>query len=234
LETFEHAVQQVHFAVVRNGYDRRQVDEDIAEAERRAAEARTRIEEAEANLAEVTQRARALEAKISVLRTRSPRRQAPGVAPVTELADRLLDTVNATSRELPSQIVSEAERDKAQIERMTSDVREGARFRAARIVGSARRDQEQADLLVSEARKQVDEYIGEGRSTAEARAQAVWNEARVRLRQPMTEVDDARRRSRTMRRELRQLQDLRDEYWERVAGRADRQPRGPVDDTPVA
>ena len=108
---FQHAVQQVHFAVVRNGYDRRQVDSDVAENERRASEARARIEEAEASLAEITHRARALEAKISVLRSRSNGTGPRSATPVDELADRLLETVSDTGRELPAQILSEAESD---------------------------------------------------------------------------------------------------------------------------
>lgn len=227
---FEHAVQQVHFAVVRNGYDRRQVDADVAEYERRASEARTRLEEAERSLAEATRRARALEAKLAAIEDRSPGSGPPGAAPVAELAERLLETVTAAGQELPSQILSEAERDRARIERLASDVREVARFRAARIVGSARRDRRQADELVAEARRQVDQYIDEGRSIAEEREQAVWDRAHAQLRQPMLEVDEARRHGRAMRRELRRLQDLRDEYWQRVVSRPDRVPRELVED----
>lgn len=213
---FQHAVQQVHFAVVRNGYDRRQVDSDVAENERRASEARARIEEAEASLAEITHRARALEAKLSVLRSRSNGSRPRSATPVDELADRLLETVSDTGRELPAQILSEAESDRAKIERVSSDLRQVARFRAARIVGSAKREREQADKLVEDARSQVDQYIDEGRGTAEARAQAVWDQARARLRQPMREVEETREQGRAMRRELRKLQDLRDEWWGRV------------------
>jgi len=227
---FQHAIQQVHFAVVRNGYDRRQVDSDVAEQERRAHEARARIEEAEANLAEVTHRARALEAKISVLRARTRGSDPPSARPVTELADRVLETVSEAGRELPAQILSEAERDRAKIERMAADVRQVARFRAARVVGSAKRDREEADRLVEEARRQVDQYIDEGRSTAEARAQAVWEKARTRLHQPMLEVEEARNQGRAMRRELRQLQDLRDQCWGRVASHPDRLSEDPVED----
>ena len=110
----------------------------------------------------------------------------------------------------------EAESDRAKIERVSSDLRQVARFRAARIVGSAKREREQADKLVEDARSQVDQYIDEGRGTAEARAQAVWDQARARLRQPMREVEETREQGRAMRRELRKLQDLRDEWWGRV------------------
>ena len=227
---FQHAVQQVHFAVVRNGYDRRQVDADVLEYERQASEARTRIDEAEARLAEVSERALALEAELSVLRTRPPRSEAPGAAPVTELARRLLQTVSAAGSELPAQVLIDAERDKSMIERGAADLRENARTRAAMIVGSARREQQRADKLVADARRQIDQHMDEGQSIAEARAQAVWDEASARLRQPMLEVEEARHQGRAMRRELRQLQDLRDECWQRVARRPERRHRDLVED----
>jgi hypothetical protein len=219
---FHHAVQQVHFAVVRNGYDRRQVDADVLEYERRATEARNRIDETEKRLAEVTERARVLEAKISVLRTRSPQGEPPGAVPVTELARRLLDTVTAAGDELPEQVLSDAERDKSTIERVAMEVQDEARSRAATIVRSARRDQQRANKLVAEARRQIDQHIDEGRSIAEARAEAVWDEASTRLRQPLREVDEARRQGRAMLRELKQLRDMRDECWARVARHPER------------
>ncbi|HWC37426.1 MAG TPA: hypothetical protein VG476_02800 [Acidimicrobiales bacterium] len=227
---FQHTVQQVHFAVVRNGYDRRQVDADVLEYERRATEARNRIDETEKRLAEVNEQARALEARISVLRTRSPRSVPPGAVPVTELAGRLIDTVSAAGDELPAQVLSDAERDKEMIERAAAEVRDDARSRAAAIVRAARRDQERANRLVAEARRQIDEHIDEGHSIAEARAQAVWDKASARLRQPMLEVEEARRQGRAIRRHLRQLQDMRDECWERVAGHPERRSRELVDD----
>jgi vacuolar-type H+-ATPase subunit H len=104
---------------------------------------------------------------------------------------------------------------------MASDVQQVARFRAARVVGSARRDREQADQLVEEARRQVDEYLDEGRSRAEAHAQAVWHRARARLHEPMLEVEETRLQGRALRRELRRLRELRDEYWGRVTGHPD-------------
>ena len=108
IQVFQHAVQQVHFAVVRNGYDRRQVDSDVAEQERRATEARRRIEEAEASLSEVTGRARALEAKISALRARSNGSSARSATPVDELAERLMETVSAAGRDLDGQLKAAA------------------------------------------------------------------------------------------------------------------------------
>jgi hypothetical protein len=227
---FQHAVQQVHFAVVRNGYDRQQVDADVAEFERRASEARTRIDEAETRLAEVTQRARALEARISMLQSRSPRGEPPGAVPVTELARRLLDTVSAAGDELPAQVLSDAERDRSMIERLATDVRDDARSHAATIVRSARRDQERAAKLVAEARRQIDHHMDEGQNIAEERAQAVWDKASARLRQPMLEVEEARRQGRAIRRELQQLRDMRDECWERVARHPERRPRELVED----
>jgi hypothetical protein len=215
---FEHSLQQVHFAVARNGYDRRQVDSEVAERDRRAKETRIRIEEMESSLAEVTNRAQALEAKISALRDR-PREGAsdPG-APVAELAERLLKTVSAAGRDLPAQVISQARSEREAIEQMASDVSKIARFRAARIVGSARREREQADQLVVESRRQLDQYVDEARSAAEDRAQAVWDKARESLRQPMLEVEQIRKQGRAKRRELKQLEDLRDEWWERFAG----------------
>jgi hypothetical protein len=223
---FEHTAQQVHFALVRNGYDRRQVDSDVADRDRRAKEARIRIEEAESRLAEVTDRARALEAKISVLGARS--REGASASAVADLAERLLQTVSAAGRDLPSQVLSQARSEREAIERMTSDVSKVARFRAARIIGSARRDQEEADRLVVESRKQVDEYVDEATSAAEERAQAVWDKARESFHQPMLEVEETRKQGRAKRRELRQLEDLRDEWWGRVAGHS-----GPLADDPV-
>jgi chromosome segregation ATPase len=221
---FQHAVQQVHFAVVRNGYDRRQVDADVLDYERQASEARTRMDEAEKGLAEVTERARALEAKISALQTRSPRSEPPGARPVSQLARRLLETVSAAGRELPAQVLIDAERDRSTIERGAADVREDARTRAAAIVGSARRDQQRADSLAVEARRQIDHHLDKGRSIAEERAQAVWDEASARLHQPALEVEQARRQGRAVRRQLKQLQDLRDECWQRVARHPERRP----------
>jgi hypothetical protein len=215
---FEHTDQQVHFALVRNGYDRRQVDSDVADRDRRAKEARIRIEEAESTLAEITDRARALEAKLSVLGARSRESASDSAAPVADLAERLLQTVSAAGRDLPSQVLSQARSEREAIERVTSDVSKIARFRAARIIGSARRDREEADRLVVESRKQVDEYVDEARSAAEERAQAVWDKARESLHQPMREVEEIRKQGRAKRRELRQLEDLRDEWWVRVAG----------------
>jgi hypothetical protein len=214
---FEHSLQQVHFAVARNGYDRRQVDSDVAERDRRAKEARIRIEEMESSLAEVTNRAQALEAKISALRER-PGGASDSGASVAELADRLLKTVSAAGRDLPAQVISQARSEREAIERTASDVSKIARFRAARIVGSARREREQADQLVVESRRQLDQYLDEARSAAEDRAQAVWDKARESLRQPMLEVEEIRKQGRAKRRELKQLEDLRDQWWERFAG----------------
>jgi chromosome segregation ATPase len=214
---FEHSLQQVHFAVARNGYDRRQVDSDVAERDRRAKEARIRIEEMESSLAEVTNRAQALEAKISALRER-PGGASDSGASVAELADRLLKTVSAAGRDLPAQVISQARSEREAIERIASDVSKIAQFRAARIVGSARREREQADQLVVESRRQLDQYLDEARSAAEDRAQAVWDKARESLRQPMLEVEEIRKQGRAKRRELKQLEDLRDQWWERFAG----------------
>ncbi len=226
---FEQSLQQVHFAVVRNGYDRRQVDSDMAERDRQATEARLRIEEAEASLAEVTERARALEAKLSRLQANPPESASPSAAPVVEIAERLLRTVSAAGRDLPAQVLSQARSEREAIERVTSDVSRVARFRAARIVGSARRDQEEADELALESRKQVDEYVDEARSIADERAEAVWDKARETLREPMLEVEEIREQGRATRRELKELQDLRDEWWSRVAGDP-RQLDEPVED----
>ena len=225
---FEHATQQVHFALVRNGYDRRQVDSDVAKRDRQAREARTRIEEAESSLAEVTRRAEALEAKVSKLQARSPEGTEDSAAPMAELAERLLQTVSATGRELPAQVLSQARAEREAIERMTSDVSRVARFRAARIIGSAEREREQADQLVMESRRQVDQYLDEARSAADERAQAIWDKARESLRQPMLEVEEIRKQGRAKRRELKRLLHLRDKWWERVAEHS-----GPLADEPV-
>ena len=218
---FEHTAQQVHFALVRNGYDRRQVDADVAERNRRATETCIRIEEAESSLAEITHRAKALEAKISVLGARSREGISDPAASVAELAERLLQTVSAAGRDLPAQVLSQARSEREAIDRMTSDVGKVARFRAARIVGSARREQEQVDQLVDESRRQVDQYVDEARSVAGERARAVWDKARESLRQPMLEVEEIREQGRAKRRELEQLQDQRNAWWGRVARESD-------------
>jgi DNA repair exonuclease SbcCD ATPase subunit len=215
---FEHTAQQVHFALVRNGYDRRQVDSDLAQRNRQATEARVRIEEAESTLAEITKRARALEAKISALRADSREEMSDAAAPVAEMAERLLQTVSAAGDDLPAQVLSQARTEREAIERVTSDVTRVARFRAARIIGSAERDREQADQLAAESRRQVDQYIDGARSAADERAQAAWDKARASLRQPMLEVEEIREQGRAKRRELKRLQDLRDDWWGRVAG----------------
>ncbi|HEX4539876.1 MAG TPA: hypothetical protein VH112_06485 [Acidimicrobiales bacterium] len=227
---FEHTAQQVHFALVRNGYDRRQVDSDVAERDRQAKEARSRIEEAESSLAEITDRAQALEAKISELGDRAREGTSDSAAPVAELAERLLHTVSAAGRDLPAQVLSQARSEREEIERLTSDVSEVARFRAAGIIGSARREREQADRLLVESRKQLDQYVDEARSAAEKRAEVVWVKARESLRQPMLEVEEIREQGRAKRRELEQLRDLRDEWWGRVTGHRDPLADDPVED----
>jgi len=181
---FEHTDQQVHFALVRNGYDpppgRLGRGRPATDGRRRPVPGSRRRSPAWRRSRIGPERSRA---KISVLGGPFPRgarrtrrtRGRPGAERAA--ADRQRGGPrSALPGSLPGTVGTEA------IERMTSDVSKIARFRAARIIGSARRDQEEADRLrrrIPQTGRRVCRRGPGARPTG--RAQAVWDNARESL-----------------------------------------------------
>ena len=207
---FQRSDQKPRFGVARDGYDRDQVDSVVARYERRFDDTRAQLERTELNLDEANSRVRDLEARVLELEE-----WGVGGSALPELADELLDKAQEIGREFRSYVLSRAEAETKEAKQSTEAL-ESARARAEEIVFGAHRHRDEIARAVEESRRQLDQYLQEGRNTAEQRSRAAWEATQGRLREPVLELEHLNEQRRAMLKEVLELQESLDTSWRRV------------------
>jgi chromosome segregation ATPase len=209
---FQHAPQEVRFAVVLGGYARHEVDSVVGQNEGRVREARTRLEQTELSLTEANSRVQALQARVSELEE-----DVAGPSRVSELANEVLDKTEQIGRELRSKVVSQAEAEREELRKMAAtEAVESARAQASEIVAKAQRDRDELSRTVEQSRSQIDQFVHDSRMMAEQRARVVWEKAQARLRDPVLELERLNEQRRAMLKDIVELQELVDTSWRRI------------------
>ena len=202
--------REARFALVSDGYARDQVDTVVEQYERQFGETKVQLERTDLNLAEADSRLQALEARASELEEWG----ADG-SPLPELANDLLHKAKEIGRELESRVLSEAEAEREEL-KQKAGAAESARARAEEIVAKARRDRDELGRTVEQSRRQVDQFLHDGRMMAEQRGRGVWEKARGRLREPVVELEHLNEQRRAMLKEILELRESVDTSWRRV------------------
>ena len=208
---FQRGAHKARFAVVMSGYARDQVDSVVREYERRRSELWYQRSQMGTSLAEAGGRVQALEARVSGLEE-----WGAGGLPLGELADELIHKAKEIGLELESRVLSEAEAEREELKQKATEPTESARGRAEEIVAKAQRDREELGRTVEESRRQVDQFLEEGKVAAEERARALWEITQDRLREPVFELAQIHEQQRTMLNEVAELQERIDTSWRRV------------------
>jgi F0F1-type ATP synthase membrane subunit b/b' len=172
---------------------RQQADELVQETEADREEAAAARAEAE-RVASETIRAARTQAAETVDRAR---------AEAHELSDRAeaqatqLTEESRIDREHAAKLLEEAKAERAEAEDAAAEIVEAAQGRAVAIAEEAERDRDDADRTVAAAHQQLDRFTEETEAAAEDRAHAVMEGSMVHLD--------------VLRRELEQLEELRDD-----------------------
>jgi F0F1-type ATP synthase membrane subunit b/b' len=172
---------------------RQQADELVQETEADREEAAAARAEAE-RVASETIRAARTQAAETVDRAR---------AEAHELSDRAeaqatqLTEESRIDREHAAKLLEEAKAERAKAEQVAAEIVEAAQGRAVAIAEEAERDRDDADRTVAAAHQQLDRFTEETEAAAEDRAHAVMEGSMVHLD--------------VLRRELEQLEELRDD-----------------------
>ena len=212
---FQRGAHKARFAVVMSGSARDQVDSVVGKYERRRSELAAQRSQMGTSLAEADGRVQALEARASELEE-----WGAGGSPLGELVDELLHKAKEIGLELESRVLSEAEAEREEL-KQTAEAAESARARAEEIVAEARRDRDELGRSVEESRRQVDQFLHDGRMMAEHRGRGVWEKARGRLREPVLELEHLNEQRRAMLKGILELQESLDTSWRRICSEDD-------------
>jgi chromosome segregation ATPase len=174
---------RVRLRVAARGYDRDEVDAQVAANERGAEKVQARLDDIETQLTDADQRSRVLEAKVSELRDKGGDEPPDSIRWLHDVTDQILTVTSDDARELVTKIENESKAEKREAERAAAEMMASAEARAAAISEAARREQEEADRQRLESHQQVDLYIDQGKNTADEVASAVWNEAHGRIQE---------------------------------------------------